>query len=114
MLLDVLRNSQVSSEIRELLKLQVRIAFFFYAFDNDSKQDASALLWAILFQLSSQLKSRSVLSQLHSSYRNAMPSNQALMSHLAKLFEHLAKYTSSWTRWTKVQETSIGKMSCKF
>ena len=62
------------------------VAFFLFAFNDDSKQDTSAMLRALVLQLSSQLNdNHSHLSRLHASYRNATPPNQALFDCLRQL-----------------------------
>jgi hypothetical protein len=69
------------------------IAFFFFTFNDDSKQDASAMLRALILQLSSQLNDNySLLSQLHDRHRNATPPNQYLeicLHELIKAFDHV-------------------------
>jgi hypothetical protein len=62
------------------------IAFFFFAFSDESKKDISAMLRALVLQLSSQLNDNHVhLSRLHGSYRNAVPPDQALVGCLYQL-----------------------------
>jgi len=71
---------------------RIGIAFFFFVFDNKSKQDASAMLRALVLQLSSQLKDNSPLLQLHHSYRNSMPPDKDLASclrQLVRMFDHV-------------------------
>lgn len=65
---------------------RIGIAFFFFTFNDVSKQDASAMLRALVLQLSSQLgDNHGLLSRLHDSSRNAMPPNQALIGCLHQL-----------------------------
>lgn len=65
---------------------QIGIAFFFFTFNDDGKQSASAMLRALVLQLSSQLHgNNTVLSRMHDSYRNATPSDQALLDCLRQL-----------------------------
>jgi ankyrin repeat domain-containing protein 50 len=70
---------------------RVAIAFFFFAFDDQSKQDASAMLRALVLQLSSQLKdNHSLLSRLHDIYRNTRLPDHALVDclhQLARMFD---------------------------
>lgn len=62
------------------------IAFFFFTFSDDSKKDASAMLRALVLQLSSQLNdNHGRLSRLHKSYPNTMPPNQVLVDCLRQL-----------------------------
>ena len=59
---------------------------FHQAHWDESKQDTSAMLRALVLQLSSQLNdNHGHLSRLHGSYRNAMPPDQALVDCLHQL-----------------------------
>ncbi len=65
---------------------RIGIAFFFFSFNDDAKQDTSAMLRALVLQLSGQLNdNHGLLSQLHKSYLTSMPTNQALMNCLRQL-----------------------------
>jgi ankyrin repeat domain-containing protein 50 len=67
-------------------KPHVGIAFFFFTFNDDAKQDSSAMLRALVLQLSGQLNdNHGILSRLHDNYRNAMPPDQALLDCLHQL-----------------------------
>ncbi|RYP53073.1 hypothetical protein DL768_001850 [Monosporascus sp. mg162] len=67
---------------------QIGIAFFFFAFNDDGKQDASAMLRALVLQLSNQHdRNHTILSRLHDSYRNATPPDQALLDCLRRLVQ---------------------------
>jgi hypothetical protein len=72
---------------------RIGIAYFFFTFNDDSKQDASAMLRALVLQLSTQLKNNhALLSRLHSRYSNSTPPNQDLedcMHQLVQAFEHV-------------------------
>ncbi|CAJ2500801.1 Uu.00g036540.m01.CDS01 [Anthostomella pinea] len=61
------------------------IAFFFFTFNDESKQDASALLRALILQLSMQLDNHNDLSRLQGSYRHASPPDEALLGCLHQL-----------------------------
>ncbi|GKT50747.1 vegetative incompatibility protein HET-E-1 [Colletotrichum spaethianum] len=64
----------------------IGIAFFFFTFNDERKQDASAMLRALILQLSGQLEDRQpFLSQLHDKYRNASPPDHALTNCLLQL-----------------------------
>ena len=71
---------------------RIGLAFFFFTFNDDTKQDASAMLRALVSQLSSQLNDNdALLSRWHTSYSNAMPPDHAFMDCLHELvrkFEH--------------------------
>ena len=65
---------------------RVGVAFFFFTFNDESKQDTSALLRALVLQLSSQLNdNHEHLSRLYEGHLNAMPPNQALLDCLHQL-----------------------------
>ncbi|KAH6889957.1 hypothetical protein B0T10DRAFT_43770 [Thelonectria olida] len=65
---------------------RIGIAFFFFTFNDQSKQDASAMLRALALQLSSQLHdNHTFVSRLHDSYRDASPPDPALMDCLHQL-----------------------------
>lgn len=72
---------------------QIGIAFFYFTFNNKDKQDASAMLRALVLQLSGQLgDSPPALVQLHQRYRNATPPDQALLDclhQLVRAFRHV-------------------------
>ncbi|KAI9149607.1 Vegetative incompatibility protein [Paramyrothecium foliicola] len=72
---------------------RIGIAFFFFRFDDNSKQDTSALLRTLVLQLSSQLNdSQGHLARLHGSYRGTKPPNQALLDclhQLVRAFDHV-------------------------
>jgi hypothetical protein len=71
----------------------VGIAFFYFTFNDESKQDTSAMLRALILQLVSQLKDQdTTLSQLHDSYRGNTPPDQALLDCLHQIinkFDHV-------------------------
>jgi len=72
---------------------RIGIAFFFFSFNDDSKQDASAMLRALVLQLSSQLNNNhAFLLRLYNRYRYATPPDQDLedcMHDLVRAFEHV-------------------------
>lgn len=64
----------------------VGIAFFYFTFNDESKQDESAMLRALLLQLSGQLSdSHTDLARLHDSYRAGIPPAIVLTVHLRHL-----------------------------
>ncbi|GAB1315662.1 NACHT domain-containing protein [Madurella fahalii] len=71
----------------------VGIAFFYFTFNDESKQNASSMLRALILQLVSQLKGQdTTLSQLHYSYRENTPPDQALLDCLRQVinrFDHV-------------------------
>jgi hypothetical protein len=72
---------------------RIGIAFFFFTFSDDSKQNASAMLRALVLQLSSQLNDNHArLSRLYDHCRNATPPDQGLedcLHQLVQAFEHV-------------------------
>ncbi len=72
---------------------RIGIAFFFFTFNDHSKKDASAMLRALILQLSSQLNdNHALLSQLHDRYRDAAPPDLELedcLHQLVQAFEHV-------------------------
>jgi len=71
---------------------RIGIAFFFFVFDDKSKQSASAMLRALVLQLSSQLKDNTPLWRLHDGYHNTTPPDHALADSLRQLirkFDHV-------------------------
>lgn len=63
----------------------IGLAFFYFVFNNESKQDASAMLRALVLQLSSQLKDNSLLSRLRGTRTLSTPPDQALGDCLGQL-----------------------------
>ncbi|KAI1387790.1 ankyrin repeat-containing domain protein [Hypoxylon trugodes] len=64
---------------------KIGVAFFFFTFNDQSKQDASAMLRALVLQLSSQLGSFQHIKKLHDKYGDSVPSNQDLETCLHEL-----------------------------
>lgn len=61
-------------------------AFFFFTFNDDAKQDSSAMLRALILQLSGQLNDNNeILSRFYTSYRNSTPPDEALIDCLRQL-----------------------------
>ncbi|KAL9124786.1 MAG: hypothetical protein Q9175_008178, partial [Cornicularia normoerica] len=66
----------------------VGVAFFYFTFNDKSKQDDSAMLRALLLQLSSQLRdSHADLTQLHDSYKAGVPPSPILIDYLQRLIQ---------------------------
>ena len=67
---------------------KVGIAFFYFTFNDESKQDVSAMLRALLLQLSSQLRDgHADLTRLHELYKAGTPPLPALTEHLQRLIQ---------------------------
>lgn len=71
----------------------IGIAFFYFTFSEDSKQDASAMLRALTLQLSCQLNgNHTLLSRLYDRYRDATPpalDPEDCLHQLLQGFEHV-------------------------
>lgn len=66
----------------------VGITFFYFTFNDDSKQNASAMLRALLMQLSGQMgDGQKDLEQLHKSYNQGTPPTPVLIEHLRHLIK---------------------------
>lgn len=84
-----------STAIRHVLRHQrsipnIGIAFFYFKFNDKSQQDASAMIRALLLQLSAQCRGEnpnSDLAQLYKSYKTGTPPAQILLEHLRRLIE---------------------------
>ncbi|KAF6832422.1 hypothetical protein CMUS01_06914 [Colletotrichum musicola] len=79
---------------------RVGIAFFFFTFNDETKQDTSSMLRALLLQLSGQLekpdpklgKSPSELEKLYKNYKRATPPDRSLLECLHQTctsFQHV-------------------------
>ena len=67
---------------------QIGIAFFYFAFSDNSKQGESAMLRALLMQLSGQLQDGHLdLTRLHDSYRTGIPPSSVLTDYLRRLIQ---------------------------
>jgi len=66
----------------------VGIAFFYFTFNDESKQDESAMLRALLLQLSSQLHDGYAdLTRLHDSYKAGIPPSLVIIEYLRRLVQ---------------------------
>lgn len=71
----------------------IGLAFFYFTFNDETKQDTSAMLRALIIQLVGQRKDQeSLLSSLHHSYCDATPPDHTLLDCLRQLirkFNHV-------------------------
>lgn len=68
------------------LRSRIGIAFFFFTFSDESKQSASAMLRALVLQLSAQLNDgHAILSRMYDTYPNELPTEPALLESLHQL-----------------------------
>lgn len=66
----------------------IGIAFFYFTFNDESKQDESAMLRALLVQLSGQLRDgHSDLTRLHDSFKPGQPTSSVLTDYLRRLIQ---------------------------
>ena len=67
---------------------KVGIAFFYFTFNDESKQDVSAMARALLLQLSSQLRDgHADLTRLHESCKAGTPPSPVLIEHFRRLIQ---------------------------
>ena len=67
---------------------RVGIAFFYFTFNDESKRDESAMLRALVLQLSSQAQSSHAdLVKLYESYKNVTVPSRVLIEYLRRLIE---------------------------
>ncbi len=67
---------------------RIGIAFFYFTFNDESKRDESAMLRALLLQLSTQLQDGHVdLTRLYDSYKTGTVPSQSLIMYLRRLIE---------------------------
>ena len=66
----------------------IGIAFFYFTFNDESKRDESAMLRALLVQLSGQLRDgHSDLTRLYDSFKLGLPTSSVLADYLRQLFQ---------------------------
>lgn len=66
----------------------IGLAFFYFTFNDESKQDVSSMIRALLLQLSIQLQDgHADLVRLHESYKAGIPSSAVLLEHLRRLMQ---------------------------
>lgn len=86
-----------STAIQRTLRLKwqdprIGVAFFYIRFSDHAKQTLSAILRAVLFQLSAQLpEAEHDLQQLHSSYLTGTPPTEALKACLQRIIQRFNK-----------------------
>ena len=67
---------------------EIGIAFFYFTFNNNLKQDESAILRALLLQLSNQVQNNNAdLTKLHNSYTIGVPSSRVLIAYLQRIIQ---------------------------
>ncbi|KAL9045262.1 MAG: hypothetical protein Q9214_001672, partial [Letrouitia sp. 1 TL-2023] len=77
-----------ASRQRNKLTETVGIAFFYFSFNDESKQDAAAMLKALILQLSTQLDgTRKDLTELHQSYKPGIAPPEVLLEYLRRMIK---------------------------
>ena len=85
----VLCSTAIQSVLRDRRSdHHIGIGLFYFTFNDDSKQDESAMIRALLLQLSSQLQDGHVdLKRLHESYKVGIPPSPVLLEYLRRLIQ---------------------------
>ncbi|GES56885.1 hypothetical protein ATETN484_0001009000 [Aspergillus terreus] len=85
----VLCSTAIQHTFREMRQKQgISIAFFYFSFDEEAKQDINGMLRALLLQLSGQLPDgERYLEQLYALHRSGSPPVQALLDCLRSFLE---------------------------
>ena len=84
----VLCSTAIQFAWRQRRDSGIGIAFFYFTFNDKSKQDESAMLRALLLQLSIQLQDgHADLSRLHDLHKVGVPRSQVLLDHLHRLIQ---------------------------
>jgi hypothetical protein len=79
----------ISRETRD--RHSVGIAFFYFSFNDHSKQSGSGMLRALLLQLSAQLQgAERELEQLHMSYKSGTPPMEALLAYIKRILHRFS------------------------
>ncbi|OAL01666.1 hypothetical protein IQ06DRAFT_246464, partial [Phaeosphaeriaceae sp. SRC1lsM3a] len=84
----VLCSTAVQHAFRQRRDASIGVAFFYFTFNDESKQDQSAMLRALLWQLASQLPDgHSRLQRLHDSYKTGPPPVAVLSEQLRECIQ---------------------------
>ena len=85
----VLCSTAIQSILRKRgLDRGIGVAFFYFSFNDDSKKGDSAMIRALLLQLSSQLEDGHIdLTRLHESYKVGLPPSPVLLEYLRRLIQ---------------------------
>lgn len=76
---------------RRMSDNNVGVAFFYFTFNDQSKQDESSMLRALLLQLSHQRRDGPAdLAQLHERYRTGIPPSPVLLDYLRRLVKRFS------------------------
>ena len=87
----VLCSTAIRFVSRRVIFDNVGVAFFYFTFNDQSKQDESGMLRALLLQLSHQLRDGPAdLAQLHERYNTGMPPSSVLLDYLRRMFERFS------------------------
>lgn len=87
---------------------RVGVAFFYFTFSDNTKKNASAMLRALLLQLSSQYHGKGdPLSRLYETYSNGTPPDQALMNCL---FQYIRAFDEVYIVLDALDESPKGTL----
>ena len=76
---------------RKMSDNNVGVAFFYFTFNDQSKQDESGMLRALLFQLSHQLRNGPAdLAQLRDRYTTGIPPSSVMLDYLRRTVERFS------------------------
>ena len=82
----VLCSTAIQFVSRRVIFDNVGIAFFYFTFNDQSKQDESGMLRALLLQLSHQLRNGPTdLAQIHDRYKTGLPPSPVLLDYLRRM-----------------------------
>ena len=87
----VLCSTAIQFVSRRVMFGNVGVAFFYFTFNDQSKQDGSGMLRALLLQLSHQHRDGPAdLAQLHDRYKTGIPPSSVLLDYLRRLVDRFS------------------------
>ena len=87
----VLCSTAIQFVSRRVIADNVGVAFFYFTFSDQSKQDESGMLRALLLQLSHQLRNGPAdLAQLHDRYITGIPPSSVLLDYLRRIIKRFS------------------------
>ena len=87
----VLCSTAIQFVSRRVIFDNVGVAFFYFTFNEQSKQEISGMLRTLLLQLSHQLRDGPAdLAQLHDRYRTGVPPSSVLLDYLRRMVERFS------------------------
>lgn len=110
----VLCSTAILHAFRQRYKLSetVGIAFFYFSFNDESKQDAAAMLKALILQLSTQLDgTRKDLAEIYQSYKPGIAPLGVLLDYLRRMikrFDHVYILVDALDESPRIREDARG------